>query len=65
MELNGEVDTVDSVDYSECRYLAKMPNEHIKSVKGTNNMEEMLPKASRFLYITHEIVGCIRTVAPA
>ena len=31
-ELNGEVGTVDSVDYSECRYLAKMRDGHIKSV---------------------------------
>ena len=33
-ELNGEVGTVDSVDYSEYRYLVKMRDGHVKSVKG-------------------------------
>ena len=34
-ELNGEAGTVGSVDYSECRYLDKIRDGHIKSVKGT------------------------------
>ena len=61
----GKWGTVGSVDYSERLYLVKMWNGHIKSVKGTNNMERNLPNVSSLLYFTHEIVGCIRMVAPA
>ena len=56
-ELNGEVGTVDSVDYSDCRYLIKMWSGHIKSVKGVVDRVKKLPKVSSFLHFIHEACG--------